>query len=67
MKGNRNLVFILLTGILFACLFYFYGGHGAPKGQQPLVTLDQAKLQQLRSEFNGFASQRRVLVLLSPT
>lgn len=39
----------------------------APEGQPPLGTLDAAALDAVRADFNRYADQPRVIVLLSPT
>lgn len=53
--------------VVFAGLFYLYGGHQTPSGQAPLADLDSAKLSELKAEFNGSHANVRLLVLLSPT
>ena len=52
---------------LFAGLFYLYGGHQTPSGQEPLADINAANLSELKNEFNGSATNVRMLVLLSPT
>ena len=39
----------------------------APVGQSRLVTIDAAALESLRADFNRYANETRVIVLLSPT
>jgi hypothetical protein len=39
----------------------------APAGQPPLATLDDAALERVRADFNRYADETRVIVLLSPT
>ena len=53
--------------VIFAGLFYLYGGHQTPSGQPPLADLNAANLSQLKDEFNASHSDIRLLVLLSPT
>ena len=55
--------------VVFAVLvvYYLYGGSTVPKGQQPLVRLDNSNLPSLKDAFNGSASSVRLLVLVSPT
>lgn len=39
----------------------------APVGQPPLVAIDAEALQGLRADFNRYANETRLIVLLSPT
>jgi len=66
----RHIVFsILAAGIIliFYVFYYLYGGSLAPKGQQPLVSLNNSNLSSLKDAFNGSANSVRVLMMLSPT
>ena len=53
--------------VVFAGLFYLYGGRQTPSGQAPLADLNSASLSELKNEFNANHSNVRMLVLLSPT
>ena len=57
----------LIGLVVFAGLFYLYGGHQTPSGQGPLADLNSANLSELKDEFNGSHANVRLLVLLSPT
>jgi hypothetical protein len=62
-----NLALGLAALVIFAGLFYLYGGHQTPKGQAPLADLNASNLNELKNVFNDSHDQVRVLVLLSPT
>ncbi len=65
---NRRKIVILETAIAFVFLvFYLYGGSTTPKGQQPLVRLNNSNLASLKNAFNDSANSVRLLVLVSPT
>ena len=53
--------------VVFAGLFYLYGGHQTPSGQAPLADLNSANMSELKDEFNNSHASVRMLVLLSPT
>ncbi len=56
---------IVAVALLFG--YYLYGGSTVPKGQQPLVRLNNANLASLKDAFNESAQSVRLLVLVSPT
>ena len=64
---RRTIGLGLSSLVVFAGLFYLYGGHQTPSGQAPLADLNAASLSQLKDEFNASRANVRVLVLLSPT
>jgi hypothetical protein len=64
---RRNIGLGLSALVVFAGLFYLYGGHQTPSGQTPLADLNSANLNELKDEFNGSHASVRMLVLLSPT
>jgi hypothetical protein len=64
---RRNVGLALAALVIFAGLFYLYGGHQTPTGQAPLADLNAANLGELKNEFNGDKANARILVLLSPT
>ena len=64
---RRNVGLALAALVIFAGLFYLYGGHQTLTGQAPLADLNAANLSELRNEFNGSKGNVRMLVLLSPT
>ena len=64
---RRGFALGLTALVVFAGLFYLYGGHQTPAGQPPLTDLNSANLSDLKHEFNGSHASVRMLVLLSPT
>ena len=67
---RRHIVLSVLAAagfLIFYVLYYLYGGSTAPKGQQPLVSLNGSNLSSLKDAFNGSTDSVRVLVMLSPT
>jgi hypothetical protein len=48
-------------------VYYLYLGSAVPTGQQPLVRLDNSKIDALKKSFNDSADSVRVMVMLSPT
>jgi hypothetical protein len=60
-------IFAILAAAGFLFLYYLYGGSSVPKGQQPLISLNDSNLSSLKDAFNGSADSVRVLVMLSPT
>jgi hypothetical protein len=64
---RRNIGLGLTALVVFAGLFYLYGGHQTPSGQAPLGDLNSANLIELKNEFNLSQANVRMLVLLSPT
>ncbi|MBO0857115.1 MAG: hypothetical protein J2P21_01400 [Chloracidobacterium sp.] len=69
MKRSRIVLSALAAAglLIFYILYYLYGGSVAPKGQQPLLSLNGSNLSSLKEAFNGSANSVRVLVMLSPT
>ncbi len=67
MSRRKRIIFGSLVAFAFLVFYYFYGGSTVPKGQQPLVRLDNSNLPSLKDAFNGSASSVRLLVLVSPT
>jgi hypothetical protein len=57
----------LVVLIAAAVAWYRFAPGEAPSGQPPLVTIDAAALEGLRSDFNRDPNQTRLIVLLSPT
>jgi hypothetical protein len=64
---RKTIILLIAIAIAAGALFYFYGGHSTPKGQQALVSFSSGDLTTLKSDFNGSASSVRVLLMLSPT
>jgi hypothetical protein len=56
---------VLVSAAVIA--WYRFAPGEAPAGQPPLVTIDAAALEGLRTDFNRHANETRVIVLLSPT
>jgi hypothetical protein len=63
----RTFLVAVLGVLLGAFAWYRWAERHTPAGQPPLVTLDAAALDTLRSEFNAHADKVRIVVLLSPT
>jgi len=61
-----GLVAVVGAIVLFV-VYYLYLGSAVPTGQQPLVRLDNSKLDALKKSFNDSADSVRVMVMLSPT
>jgi hypothetical protein len=57
----------LVVLIVAALAWYRFAPGEAPPGQRPLVTIDAAALEGLRTEFNRNPNETRLIVLLSPT
>jgi hypothetical protein len=64
---RRSIGLALGALVIFAGVFYLYGGHQTPSGQPPLANLNVENLGELKNEFNVNQANVRVLVLLSPT
>jgi hypothetical protein len=64
---RKTIILIAVGFIALAAVFYLYGGHATPQGQQALVSFSSGDLTSLKSNFNGSASSVRVLLMLSPT
>lgn len=63
----RYIFSALVTVLLLAALFYFYGGSQSPAGQPTLENLTAQNVAQVRNQFNIAKDDVRVLLLLSPT
>jgi len=57
----------LVVLIAAAAAWYRLAPGEVPVGQPPLVTIDAAALERLTTDFNRYANETRVIVLLSPT
>jgi len=64
---RKGVIFVSVAVLAFLVFYYFYGGSTAPKGQQPLVSLNTSNLASLKDGFDGSANSVRLLVLVSPT
>jgi hypothetical protein len=69
MKNARRTFGVAGLVVLIAAVvaWYRFAPGEAPPGQPPLVTIDAATLEGLRTEFNGNANESRLIVLLSST
>ena len=69
MKNARRTFGIagLVVLVTAALAWYRLAPGEAPVGQPPLVTIDAAVLESLKADFNRYANETRVIVLLSPT
>jgi hypothetical protein len=63
---KRTVLALLIIGVVSAFAWHQSIGQ-VPDGQPPLVTLDLAAVDALRSEFNAAADRVRIIVLLAPT
>jgi hypothetical protein len=67
-RGRRRWIAAAIAAIaLVAVAYRYFGTHNVPAGQPPLVTLDPASFATLRADFNRFAGETRMVILLSPT
>jgi hypothetical protein len=57
----------LIVLMVAAVAWYRLAPGQAPVRQLPLVTIDAAALESLKADFNRYANETRVIVLLSPT
>ena len=64
---RKRILLVVVLLVAFGAVYYFYGGHSAPKGQPPLASFPAGDLTPLKTAFNGSASSIRVVVMLSPT
>ncbi len=68
MTFKRSWIVVLSVVIAAAVLGQQqFGTHEAPKGQPALSHLDDASLENLRTDFNAAQESVRLIVLLSPT
>ena len=69
MKNARRTFGIagLVVLIAAAAAWYRLAPGEAPVGQPPIVTVDATSLEGLRADFNRYANETRLIVLLSPT
>lgn len=66
--GRRKWIGLAIVAIvLVAAAYRYFGTHNVPAGQPALVTLNAASLDMLRTDFNRFAGETRIVILLSPT
>jgi hypothetical protein len=63
----RSAALLLLLLAVAAGAWWRFGSRNVPAGQPPLVTLDAAALESLRTDFNRASGGVRLIVLLSPT
>jgi hypothetical protein len=66
MTRKRGLWWIFAIAIL-AVGFYLWGSSSTPRGQPPLVSLNQGNVVEFQQSFNAAISSTRVVLLLSPT
>jgi hypothetical protein len=64
---RKSIGFAIVAVALVAVAYRYFGTHDVPAGQPPLVTLDAGSLEALRADFNRFAGETRIVLLLSPT
>jgi hypothetical protein len=64
---RKHLVGAMISLVVLAALFCFYGGSQAPFGQPPLRGLTAQNVGEFRNAFNAAKAAVRVLLLLSPT
>jgi hypothetical protein len=61
--GVAGLVLLMAAAVAW----YRLAPGEAPVGQPPLVTIDRAAIEDLRADFNRYANETRLILLLSPT
>lgn len=68
MTFKRSWIIVLIV-VIAAAVFgqQQFVTHNAPTGQPPLVHLDAASFENLRTDFNATQDSVRLIVLLSPT
>ena len=66
MKRKTALWLVFAIAIL-AIGFYLWGWVSTPPGQPTLVSLNQGNLSQFQQSFDAAGSNKRVVLLLSPT
>lgn len=69
MKKSRRTVGVAGIVVLLAAAvaWYRFAPGEAPGGQPPLVAIDAEALEGLRADFNRYANETRLILLLSPT
>ena len=69
MKNARRTLGV--AGLVVLCAvtvaWYRFAPGEAPAGQPPLVTIHAEALEELRADFNRYANETRLIILLSPT
>jgi len=65
--NRKKAAFLAVVVIAVFLIYYLYGGSTTPRGQQPLVRLNNSNLSSLKDAFNGSVNSVRVLILVSPT
>ena len=69
MKNTRQTLGVVGLVLVIAATVAWYrlAPVQAPAGQPPRVTIDAAALEALRADFNRYANETRLIVLLAPT
>jgi hypothetical protein len=66
-RRRKSIGLAIVAIVLVAAAYRYFGTHDVPAGQPALVTLDAGSLDALRADFNRFAGETRIVILLSPT
>jgi hypothetical protein len=67
MKKRLTILGVFVMIGLLALGWHIYGRARVPAGQHPLVFLTSGNFAQLRTAFNAFSGDVRIVLLLSPT
>jgi hypothetical protein len=67
MKKRLTILGVLVIVGLLAFGWHIYGRARVPAGQHSLVFLTSSNFDQLRTAFNAFSGDVRIVLLLSPT
>jgi len=66
MKGKLAIGLAVCVLVLLA-IFYLWGPSAVPQGQEPLLTLSRASLNDFQKAFDAQIDGPRMILLLSPT
>jgi hypothetical protein len=66
-RRPRRIAIAVVTLLLAAAAYGYFGTHRVPAGQPALVTIEAGSLDSLRHDFNRASGETRIIVLLSPT
>jgi len=64
MRQRRTLWLVI---VIVAIGFYLWGSGSTPRGQPPMVSLNETNVAQFQQTFNAASSATRLVLLLSPT
>jgi hypothetical protein len=67
MKWLRRAALIALALVAGGYGWWQFATRYAPEGQPPLATIDPASVAAVKQDFNKYAGETRIILLLSPT